>query len=74
MKYEQSHPLFSTGRIGLMTQGNRARFRHIRVTDPEGKVLFEGLPRVDYAPGTPGGLPARGEKKVPGTVDRIRKA
>ena len=44
LMFEESHSSFSRGRIGLRTSGIQARFRHIKVTDPRGKVLFEGLP------------------------------
>ncbi|MFO8012842.1 MAG: alpha-L-arabinofuranosidase C-terminal domain-containing protein [Phycisphaerae bacterium] len=32
------------GRVGLGTWGTRARFRNLKVTSLDGKVLFEGLP------------------------------
>src|SRR5207244_246432 len=34
------------GSVGLRTAYSAARFRNIRVTDPAGKVLFEGLPKL----------------------------
>jgi WD40 repeat protein len=34
------------GSVGLRTWNTAARFRNIRVTDPAGKVLFEGLPKL----------------------------
>jgi serine/threonine protein kinase len=34
----------STGRVGLRTWNSVYRFRNIKVTDPAGKVLLEGLP------------------------------
>jgi serine/threonine protein kinase len=39
----------STGSVGLMTWHDRYRFRNIKVTDPRGKVLLEGLPEFDPA-------------------------
>jgi hypothetical protein len=40
------HP---AGRVGLRTWDTSARFRNIRVVDPQGKVLFEGLPPLPDA-------------------------
>jgi hypothetical protein len=37
---------FARGNLGLRTVDTIARFRNIRVTDPEGQVLFEGLPSL----------------------------
>jgi hypothetical protein len=37
----------STGAVGLRTWGGRYRFRNIKVTDPQGKVLLEGPPELD---------------------------
>jgi serine/threonine protein kinase len=37
----------STGGVGLRTWGGRYRFRNIKVTDSQGKVLLEGLPELD---------------------------
>ncbi|HEY7308480.1 MAG TPA: protein kinase [Gemmataceae bacterium] len=34
------------GQVGLRTLETAGRFRHIKVTDPKGKVLFEGLPEL----------------------------
>jgi serine/threonine protein kinase len=34
----------ATGRVGLRTWNSVYRFRNIKVTDPSGKVLLEGLP------------------------------
>jgi hypothetical protein len=39
----------STGRVGLRTYGSTFRFRNIKVTDPQGNVLLEGLPDLDSA-------------------------
>jgi hypothetical protein len=40
-----------TGGIGLRTQDTAARFRKLKVTSAEGKVLFEGLPSLKRDPG-----------------------
>ncbi len=40
---------FTHGRIGLSTWNAAARFRRIKVSDPQGKVLFEGLPELPPA-------------------------
>jgi hypothetical protein len=37
------------GCVGLMTFGGHHRFRNIQVTDPEGKVLLQGLPDLESA-------------------------
>ena len=37
------------GRVGVRTVGATARFRNFKVTDPAGKVLFEGLPPLPGA-------------------------
>jgi len=39
-----AHP---TGRVGLMTWGGSFRVRNIKVIAPDGKVLLEGLPKLD---------------------------
>jgi serine/threonine protein kinase len=36
----------SRGRVGLQAAGSSVRFKHIKVTAPDGKVLWEGLPAV----------------------------
>jgi len=38
------HDRYKDGRVGLRTYKTQARFRNLKVTDPAGKVLFEGLP------------------------------
>ena len=38
--------LLPEGRIGIGTADTAARFRNIRVTSPDGKVLFEGVPAL----------------------------
>lgn len=35
---------YAKGGVGLRTWRSQARFRNIQVTDPKGKVLFEGFP------------------------------
>ncbi|HEV3298087.1 MAG TPA: SUMF1/EgtB/PvdO family nonheme iron enzyme [Planctomycetaceae bacterium] len=44
--FQQTDPRATHGRIFLYTWAAAARFRQIKVTDPEGKVLFEGLPEL----------------------------
>jgi WD40 repeat protein/tetratricopeptide (TPR) repeat protein len=39
----------AAGQVGLRTFGTAGRFRNIKVTDPKGKVLFEGLPELPAA-------------------------
>jgi WD40 repeat protein/predicted Zn-dependent protease len=39
-----------SGQVGLRTVGTAARFRKLKVTDPAGKVLFEGLPTLRKTP------------------------
>jgi hypothetical protein len=43
LMFDESCASLSHGRIGLNMDRIQARFRHIKVTDPEGKVLYEGL-------------------------------
>jgi serine/threonine protein kinase len=38
------------GRVGLRTWGSTYRFRNLKVTDPAGNVLLEGLPDLEAAP------------------------
>ncbi len=40
---------FTNGRICLFTDNATARFRRIKVSDPQGNVLFEGLPDLPPA-------------------------
>jgi WD40 repeat protein/nitroreductase len=55
--FECDEPKSTHGAVGLMTSGlSPTRFRNIRVTDPDGKVLFEGLPELP--PNTDQWLPA----------------
>ena len=41
--HDERHP---KGRVGLQTFGSSVRFKNIKVTSPEGKVLWEGPPAV----------------------------
>ena len=41
--YDDRHP---RGRVGLQTFGASFRFKNIKVTSPDGRVLWEGLPAV----------------------------
>ena len=43
-----------SGAIGLRTFGGPARYRNIRFIDPEGKVLWEGLPEFATSPSASG--------------------
>jgi serine/threonine protein kinase len=56
--YEDRRDGFTPGIIRLNTNSAEARFRPIKVTDPDGKVLAEGLPILPSGP-----------EKVPGAVD-----
>jgi Sulfatase-modifying factor enzyme 1 len=49
LQFEQIDERFTHGRICLFTNDTAARFRRIKVTDPQGKVLFEGLPELPNA-------------------------
>ena len=51
LEYELPNPKFRHGRIGLYTDTTAARFRHIKVSDPQGQVLFEGPPDLPPAGG-----------------------
>jgi WD40 repeat protein/serine/threonine protein kinase len=44
LQFVQSEPKFTHGQIHIRLWGVAARFRQIKVTDPQGKVLWEGLP------------------------------
>lgn len=44
--FEERIDGFDRGGIGFRTYSCTARYRNIRVTDPSGKVLFEGLPNL----------------------------
>ena len=43
---DERHP---RGRVGLQTFGSAFRFKNIKVTSPDGKVLWAGLPAVALA-------------------------
>jgi formylglycine-generating enzyme required for sulfatase activity/serine/threonine protein kinase len=49
LQFEQTDARFTHGRICLFTNSAAARFRRIQVSDPQGKVLFEGLPELPPA-------------------------
>ncbi|HET6326454.1 MAG TPA: protein kinase, partial [Planctomycetaceae bacterium] len=49
LQFEQTDPRFTHGRICLFTWNAAARFRRIKVSDPQGNVLFEGLPELPPA-------------------------
>jgi hypothetical protein len=49
LQFVQTDTRFTHGRICLFTATAAARFRRIKVTDPRGKVLFEGLPELPPA-------------------------
>ncbi len=49
LQFEQTDPRFTRGRISLFTWDAAARFRRIKVSDPQGNVLFEGLPELPPA-------------------------
>jgi len=58
LEFEDSDPQFAEGRIALFTDTATARFRRIKVADPAGKIVFEGLPdlvgvdaKIDSEPG-----------------------
>ncbi|HET6324029.1 MAG TPA: SUMF1/EgtB/PvdO family nonheme iron enzyme [Planctomycetaceae bacterium] len=61
LQFEQTDARFAHGRICLYTWNAAARFRRIKISDPQGKVLFEGLPE----------LPASGQKPVPIPTSKI---
>jgi formylglycine-generating enzyme required for sulfatase activity/predicted Ser/Thr protein kinase len=44
--FEQTDARFTHGRVALFTSNATARFRRITLTDPHGRVLFEGLPEL----------------------------
>ncbi|HET6325449.1 MAG TPA: SUMF1/EgtB/PvdO family nonheme iron enzyme [Planctomycetaceae bacterium] len=44
LQFERTDPRLTHGRIGLYTDGAAARFRRIKLCDPQGKVLLAGLP------------------------------
>ena len=44
--FEQLSNPFSRGRVGLASWDAVARFRDIKITTPDGRALFEGVPRL----------------------------
>src|SRR5262249_45296287 len=48
-----TEPFHPRGCVGLRTYENAAEFRDIKVTAPDGKVLWEGLPDAIDAPPAP---------------------
>ena len=56
---------FTHGLVALCTISTAARFRRIRVTTPDGKALFEGLPVLPTAVGDKGGAAATLRPAVP---------
>jgi hypothetical protein len=54
LQFEQTDARFTHGRICLFTNKAAARFRRFKVSDPQGKVLFEGLPQVAFGTKPPG--------------------
>ena len=49
LQFEKTDPRFTHGRIAVSTWNAAARFRRIKVSDPQGNVLFEGLPELPPA-------------------------
>ena len=47
--FEESHSSLTHGRLGLVTFGGQARFRRIKIVDPKGEVMFDGLPEIASA-------------------------
>jgi hypothetical protein len=45
--FRNDDPRFTSGRIGFLTLGSKARFRKIKVTATDGTVLWEGVPELD---------------------------
>jgi eukaryotic-like serine/threonine-protein kinase len=45
---DDRHP---SGQVGLSTENSACRFKNIKVTDPDGKVLWEGPPAIGELPG-----------------------
>jgi serine/threonine protein kinase len=46
LMFDDVHPSLSQGRIGFGSADAQMRFRRIKVIDPDGTVLFEGLPNM----------------------------
>ncbi len=56
LMFDDVHPSLARGRIGLGTADAQVRFRRIKVIDPDGVVLFEGLPNIASGDETTGAL------------------
>jgi WD40 repeat protein len=63
--FEVENRTNSYGAVGFWTWTTAVRFKNIRVTDPEGKVLFEGLPDL---PATEGQWPPATETASEGQL------
>jgi serine/threonine protein kinase/formylglycine-generating enzyme required for sulfatase activity len=50
---EQTDSRFANGRICLFTSRQTARFRRIKISDSQGKVLLEGLPELPASKSVP---------------------
>jgi hypothetical protein len=37
---------YANGRVGIQGNGTAARFKNIKITAQDGKVLFQGLPQI----------------------------
>ena len=70
--HDERHP---KGRVGLQTFGSSVRFKNIKVTSPDGKVLWEGLPSVGQTRQTALADPsiAEQESSVPASANPGRK-
>jgi formylglycine-generating enzyme required for sulfatase activity/predicted Ser/Thr protein kinase len=53
LQFEQTDARFTHGRVCLNTSAATARFRRIKISDPRGRVLFEGLPELPPAGNKP---------------------
>ncbi len=49
LQFERTNARFSRGLVGVFTNGAAARFRRIKLTDLERKVVLEGLPELPRA-------------------------
>ena len=58
---DDRHP---RGRVGLQTFGASVRFKNIKVTAPDGNVLWQGLPAVEAAEPTQLPAPADASKQL----------
>jgi serine/threonine protein kinase len=60
----------TSGRVGLATWDNTARFRDIEVISPEGKILWRGLPELPASAGRTGGSPTNASEPPHAPVDK----